>query len=114
MMNTFLPRTYTVYPLFLKSITELSPSTIVTIISQRPERRETQIDQDYTGRGLLSCNLNCFFCAFKNRKSGKFFSVLYIRSQKNMKVFEKINEEKCKYLLSLKKYEFDQLFPWFI
>jgi len=28
-----------------------------------------------------------------------------------MKVFEKINEEKCKYLLSLKKYEFDQLFP---
>ena len=28
-----------------------------------------------------------------------------------MKIFEKINIEKCKYLLSLKKYEFEELFP---
>ena len=28
-----------------------------------------------------------------------------------MKIFEKINIEKCKYLLSLKKYEFENLFP---
>jgi len=28
-----------------------------------------------------------------------------------MKIFERVNIEKCKYLLSLKKYEFEEFFP---